>query len=234
MTRHRGRRTAGGREPTVVLGAAAERDIPSVPRRASLLPGRGSDQDEPGRRGRRRAPTRPADGRRGQGPGDPDDESRYTPGPPSSGRSSAPCWSAGRRAGGGAGLGGRVRLDPHPVLRRGRRRAGRDLPGPAARTSRGCSSPRCTRCRTCRWQSAAVLPGARSTAGIEVASLDAARVTIEQLSERPPLRAATPDPAAPDPTPATSSTSRRHPAHRHPPTTPTRRPVGDDRPPRTP
>ena len=70
-----------------------------------------------------------------------------------SGRSSARCWSVWPSLlVAAAGLGAGLRLDPHPVLRRRRRRPGRHLPGPARRHPGAVSSPRSTRCRTCRWR----------------------------------------------------------------------------------
>ena len=192
---------------TVVLGAAAERDIPSVPRRASLLPGLSSDvedEDEDDEEGDE--DDTPANGTAAKAPATRDDESRYTPGPPSkrpivrsllvglaillvaaAGLGAGYAWTRTQYFVGAAGE--QVAIyqglpDGIPGLQLSQVYEVQDLP-------------------------VASLPPyyqAQVTAGIEVASVDAARVTIEQLREMA-RRCAEPTPTPrPPATPKTTAT----------------------------
>jgi protein phosphatase len=206
---------------TVVLGAAAERDIPSVPRRSSLVPGLGPDEDDDDEEDENETPANGAGTVEATGaktpPATRDDESRYAPGPPSkrpivrtllvglaillvaaAGLGAGYAWTRTQYFVGAAG--DQVAIyqglpDGIPGLQLSQVYEVQDLP-------------------------VASLPPyyqAQVTAGIEVASVDAARVTIEQLREMArrcaqPTPAPTPRPtptpkapATPEPT-ATSST----------------------------
>ena len=115
----------------VVLGAAAERDIPAVPRRSPLVPGLGSSEeddedDTPANGTEATTPPAPSRHSRRRVPLQPRPAVQATDRPYAAGRSGDP-------AGRGSRARRRLRLDPHAVLRRGRRRPGRDLPGPARR-----------------------------------------------------------------------------------------------------
>ncbi|MET1003979.1 MAG: protein phosphatase 2C domain-containing protein [Propionibacteriaceae bacterium] len=204
---------------TVVLGAAAERDIPSVPRRSSLVPGLSPDDDDDEDEDETPATGTGAFETTGAKtpPATRDDESRYAPGPPSkrpivrtllvglaillvaaAGLGAGYAWTRTQYFVGAAG--DQVAIyqglpDGIPGLQLSQVYEVQDLP-------------------------VASLPPyyqAQVTAGIEVASVDAARVTIEQLREmarrcaqptppptpRPTATAKTP--ATPKPTPTSST-----------------------------
>ncbi|HEU4546308.1 MAG TPA: protein phosphatase 2C domain-containing protein, partial [Microlunatus sp.] len=194
---------------TVVLGAAAERDIPSVPRRTSLVPGLPTDDDED----EDDEDDTPANGTPANGIGAPpakappatrDDESRYAPGPPArrpiirtllvglaillvaaAGLGAGYAWTRTQYFVGAAG--DQVAIyqglpDGIPGLQLAQVYEVQDLP-------------------------VASLPPyyqAQVTAGIEVASVEAARVTVEQLREMA-RRCAQPTPS---PRPTTTTTSK--------------------------
>ena len=191
---------------TVVLGAAAERDIPSVPRRSALVPGLSSDHED--------EDDTPANGTEATvakaPPATRDDESRYTPGPPSkrpivrtllvglaillvaaAGLGAGYAWTRTQYFVGAAG--DQVAIyqglpDGIPGLQLSQVYEVQDLP-------------------------VASLPPyyqAQVAAGIEVASVEAARVTVEQLREMArrcaqPTPSPTPSPTA---TPKTTTTPK--------------------------
>ena len=196
---------------TVVLGAAADRDIPSVPRRTSLVPGLPTDDDEDDE------DDTPANGTPANGtgatvakapPATRDDESRYAPGPPArrpiirtllvglaillvaaAGLGAGYAWTRTQYFVGAAG--DQVAIyqglpDGIPGLQLAQVYEVQDLP-------------------------VASLPPyyqAQVTAGIEVASVEAARVTVEQLREMA-RRCAQPTPSPrPTTTPTTTTTSK--------------------------
>ena len=208
---------------TVVLGAAAERDIPSVPRRSSLVPGLSPDEDEDDEEDEDETPANGTGAFETTGaktpPATRDDESRYAPGPPSkrpivrtllvglaillvaaAGLGAGYAWTRTQYFVGAAG--DQVAIyqglpDGIPGLQLSQVYEVQDLP-------------------------VASLPPyyqAQVTAGIEVASVDAARVTIEQLREMarrcaqptpsptPRPTATTKTPATPKPTPTSSTTA---------------------------
>ncbi len=186
----------------VVLGAAAERDIPVVPRRSSVVPGQGSPDDADDE------DDTPAGGTAAAGPpapsGSHDDESRYTPGPPArrpflrtllvglaillvaaAGLGAGYAWTRTQYFVGAAG--DQVAIyqglpDGIPGLQLAQVYEVQDLP-------------------------VASLPPyyqGQVTAGIEVASVAAARVTVEELREMA-RRCARPTPS---PTPRPPATPR--------------------------
>jgi protein phosphatase len=195
----------------VVLGAAAERDIPSVPRRTSLVPGLPPDDDEDEDDEDDEDDT-PANGTGATvakaPPATRDDESRYAPGPPArrpivrtllvglaillvaaAGLGAGYAWTRTQYFVGAAGE--QVAIyqglpDGIPGLQLAQVYEVQDLP-------------------------VASLPPyyqAQVTAGIEVASVDAARVTVEQLREMA-RRCAQPTPSPrPSATPRTTTTPK--------------------------
>jgi protein phosphatase len=195
----------------VVLGAAAERDIPSVPRRTSLVPGLPPDDDEDEDDEDDEDDT-PANGTGATvakaPPATRDDESRYAPGPPArrpivrtllvglakqlvaaAGLGTGYAWTRTQYFVGAAGE--QVAIyqglpDGIPGLQLAQVYEVQDLP-------------------------VASLPPyyqAQVAAGIEVASVDAARVTVEQLREMA-RRCAQPTPSPrPSATPRTTTTPK--------------------------
>ncbi len=197
---------------TVVLGAAAERDIPSVPRRSSPVTGLSpDDEDEDDEDDEDDTPANGTEATVAKAPpATRDDESRYTPGPPSkrpivrtllvglaillvaaAGLGAGYAWTRTQYFVGAAG--DQVAIyqglpDGIPGLQLSQVYEVQDLP-------------------------VASLPPyyqAQVAAGIEVASVDAARVTVEQLREMArrcaqPTPSPTPRPTA---TPRTSATPK--------------------------
>jgi serine/threonine protein phosphatase PrpC len=197
-------------ETAVVLGAAAERDIPAVHRRSPLVPGPDRDDDEEDED--EESPSSGAEAAAATGPSTPhDDESRYAPGPPSrrpiirtllvglaillvaaAGLGAGYAWTRTQYFVGAAG--DQVAIyqglpDGIPGLQLAQVYEVQDLP-------------------------VASLPPyyqSQVTAGIEVASVDAARLTVEELREMA-RRCAQPTPApvpstTPKPTPTPTTTA---------------------------
>ena len=193
----------------VVLGAAAERDIPAVPRRSPLVPGPDAseeDEDDTPANGTEAATIPAPTATR-------DDESRYSPGLPSrrpiirtllvglailliaaAGLGAGYAWTRTQYFVGAAG--DQVAIyqglpDGIPGLRLAQVYEVQDLP-------------------------VASLPPyyqAQVTTGIEVASVDAARVTIEELREMArrctqPTPAPTPGPTTAKPSPTTTTSGK--------------------------
>ena len=197
-----------------VLGAAAERDIPVVPRRSPLIPGLSDDDaadaEEPADEPVNRSPTTPTRSV--------DDESRYAPGPPAK-RRLVKTLLVGlavllvTAAGLGAGY----------AWTRTQYFVGASDGQVAIFTGLPDAIPGLTLSQVYEVQELPVssLPPyyqAQVTAGIEVASLEAARVTVEQLEDAaarcaPPSPSPTPSPTAtpkttgsPSPSPTSSQT----------------------------
>jgi protein phosphatase len=193
----------------VVLGAAAERDIPSVPRRTSLVPGLPTDEDDEDDDEEDDTPANGTEATVAKAPpATRDDESRYAPGPPArrpivrtllvglaillvaaAGLGAGYAWTRTQYFVGAAGE--QVAIyqglpDGIPGLQLAQVYEVQDLP-------------------------VASLPPyyqAQVTAGIEVASVDAARVTVEQLREMA-RRCAQPTPSPrPSATPRTTTTPK--------------------------
>ncbi len=205
----------------VVLGAAADREIPSVPRRSPLVPRVTSEEDDD-EDDEDDTPANGTETTAAKPPPPHDDESRYSPGPPSrrpvvrtllvglavllvaaAGLGAGYAWTRTQYFVGAAG--DQVAIyqglpDGIPGLQLAQVYEVQDLP-------------------------VASLPPYyqdQVTAGIEVASVDAARVTVEQLKEMA-LRCAQPTPA---PTPRPTVTSKAPTATPKTPATPKTTPSG--------